>query len=262
MTKVKAIILAAGQGTRLRPLTDDKPKAMVELNGLPLLLRQKEILKESGVNDIFVVTGYKEEKIAYPDLKKYYNPAFASTNMVASLYCARELFNGETDIIISYGDIVYESKVINALLDSKYNISVIVDKNWYALWEVRMEEPLSDAETLKTDKEDNIIEIGKKPESVKDIQGQYIGLIKISKEFAKKFFHLYESLDKKNTLYDGKDRDNMYMTTYLQLLINNYVKIKAVYVHNGWIEVDSLEDLSVYEDLIKIGSIKNIIAIE
>ncbi|MBK1652709.1 sugar phosphate nucleotidyltransferase [Halorhodospira halochloris] len=58
---MRAIILAAGQGTRLRPLTDDRPKCMVELEGKPLLEHQLEVLRGAGIEDIHVVGGYRAE---------------------------------------------------------------------------------------------------------------------------------------------------------------------------------------------------------
>lgn len=262
MHNTKVIILAAGQGTRLRPYTNALPKALVELGGIPLLYRQVKTLNDCGLSNVFVVSGYCEEKINDTRLIKIFNPEYASTNMVSSLYCAKHLFDGSADIIVSYGDIIYEKNVIRALLGRKDKVSVIVDKNWHSLWSLRMEDPLSDAETLKTDKDGCLVELGKKPNSLKDIEAQYIGLFKVSKNFAPSFFDLYLSLDKENTLYDGKDFNNMFMTTYLQLLINNSVKIKAVPIHNGWLEVDSTEDLKHYNAMVDDGTIKNICNID
>ena len=231
---------------------------MVKLNGIPLLMHQKRVLNAVGINQLNVVTGYKNECINIPGITKYYNQLYATTNMVASLYVAKDLFTGEFDIIISYGDIVFEEKVINSLINSGDNLSVVVDKSWFSLWQLRMSNVLDDAETLKIDEEGNIIEIGKKPPSLEEIQGQYIGLIKVSKEYAPDFFNLYEILKEKTGLYDGKDHNNMYMTTYLQLLIDNSQKVKAVEINNGWLEVDTTEDLAIYERLSKSGKLDNI----
>ena len=158
------IILAAGQGTRLKPHTDQLPKAMVTLNGIPLLMHQKRVLNAVGINQINVVTGYKEECINISGITKYHNHLYATTNMVASLYVAKDLFTGESDIIISYGDIVFEEKVITSLINSGDNLSVVVDKSWFSLWQHRMPNVLDDAETMKIDEEKNIIEIGNKPQ--------------------------------------------------------------------------------------------------
>ena len=94
---------------------------MVKLNGIPLLMHQKRVLNAVGINQLNVVTGYKNECINIPGITKYYNHLYATTNMVASLYVAKDLFTGEFDIIISYGDIVFEEKVINDLININRN---------------------------------------------------------------------------------------------------------------------------------------------
>src|SRR6218665_2690085 len=113
---IKAVILAAGQGTRLRPLTDQMPKALVPLDGIPLLERQRSVLRRAGVEDVSVVAGYRAHDLRLPGLRLIENPAYASSNMVASLYCARSLFDGADDVLVCYGDIAYEPRVLAALL--------------------------------------------------------------------------------------------------------------------------------------------------
>jgi L-glutamine-phosphate cytidylyltransferase len=240
---MKVIILAAGQGTRLRPLTNDKPKCMVELNGKPLIKHQLDLFSQFGIKDINIVTGYLEDKIDFQSVKKFYNPKFDSTNMVSTLFCASELFDGVDDILISYGDIVYKDSVLNAIEQSNAQINVVVDKNWREYWEARMEDPLSDVETLKIDNNGYIKELGKKPNSYNDIEGQYIGLIKIRKDVVKQVKDYYQNLDK-NILYDGKNYNNMYMTSFLQMISDNIIPLTPVFITSGWIEVDEPSDLN------------------
>jgi choline kinase len=238
---MKAIILAAGSGTRLKPLTDDKPKCMVEYKGKPILQYISETLKEANIEKTVVVTGYRADKIPVFFTKQYHNEKYASTNMVSSLFCALEEF--DDDLIISYSDIIYKPSVLNALIKSKEDFSVIIDKDWRSQWEQRMENPLEDAETLKL-KDGKIIEIGKKPTSYDDIEGQYIGLIKISKNCIKQVIEFYNKLDR-NKLYDGKDFNNMYMTSFIQLIIDRLMPVYPVFINGGWIEIDGPEDLKV-----------------
>lgn len=247
---MKVIILAAGQGTRLRPLTNDKPKCMVELNAKPLIKHQLDLFEKFEIKDINVVTGYLQEKIEFKNIKKYFNKDFETTNMVHTLFCAKELFDGSEDILISYGDIVYNETTLKAIIEANDKINVVVDMNWKEYWEARMENPLRDAETLKFDANGFIKELGKKPNSYEDIEAQYIGLIKIRKDFAKKFLNFYESLDK-NALYDGKDYHNMYMTSLLQMITENLAPLNPVRIHNGWIEVDEPSDLDYGLFLVK-----------
>lgn len=249
---MKVIILAAGQGTRLRPLTNDRPKCMVKLNEKPLIQYQLDLFKEFAINDINVVTGYLEEKIDFKNITKYYNPDYATTNMLYTLFCANELFDGSDDILISYGDIIYNSDVLTRIMDSKEKVNVVVDKDWKDYWQARMDNPLEDAETLKIDNNGNIKELGKKAISYDDIEGQYIGLIKLRKDFVIDFKNYYENLDK-TLVYDGKDYNNMYMTSFLQLITDNLEPLKPVYIYNGWMEVDAPSDL-LFSSFVKLKS--------
>lgn len=244
-----AIILAAGQGTRLYPLTKDKPKCLVELAGKPLLIYQLETLLACGIRDISIVTGYRAEKINQQDFKHVFtNTNYASTNMVSSLFCASALFNSSCDLIISYGDIVYEKNVLQKLLSTNAPVALVIDKNWHSYWKIRMDNPLDDAETLKIDQQGHITELGRKTKNYADIHGQYIGLIKVDKACTQAFKQAYTQMDK-NINYDGKDHDNIYLTSFLQHLINLGWQIRAVPVENGWLEVDSVSDLNCYENL-------------
>ena len=237
---MKIIVLAAGQGTRLRPLTDNVPKCMVPLKGKPLIDYQLDLFKSKSISDITIVGGYLIDKLKSKNVNLITNKAYATTNMVHSLFCAEKELND--DIIISYGDIVYRDKVLQKLIESNENISVVVDENWKEYWQARMDDPLTDAETLKI-KDGNIIELGKKPYSYNDIEGQYIGLIKFSKEIVKKIIPFYNGLDK-NIDYDGNNFNNMYMTTFLSLLGENISPLKPIFINNGWVEVDCPEDLN------------------
>ncbi|WP_417857445.1 NTP transferase domain-containing protein [Xanthomarina gelatinilytica] len=247
---MKVIVLAAGKGTRLRPLTDNRPKCMVELLGKPLIEHQLNILNKHNIDNIYVATGYLEDKIEYPEIKgKFFNPDFDKTNMVVSLFKALPIMEGE-DLLITYGDIVYNEDVLKKVLEDRSEIGVVVDLNWKPYWEARMEDPLSDAETLKLDDLGNITELGKKASSYEDVSGQYIGMIKIRKDFVSKFISFYNSLDK-TKMYDGNDFENMYMTSFLQKLTEDLIPLKPIYINNGWMEIDEPEDLEHTEFYIK-----------
>ena len=244
---MKVIIVAAGQGTRLRPLTNDKPKCMVEYKNKPIINYILDTIDSCGINRIAVVDGYKREvlksHLKNKNITFYTNKRFDKTNMVSTLFEAKEFMND--DIIISYADIIYTKEVLNKLITSTADFSVVVDKKWKELWSMRMDNPLDDAETLKV-QNGKIIELGKKPNSYDEIEGQYIGLIKISKTVIAKVINFYESLDEEK-LYDGKDFNNMYMTSFIQMIIDNLSDVKPVYIDGGWLEIDSVEDLEVYE---------------
>ena len=112
---MKAIILAAGRGSRMKNLTDERPKCMVELHGKSLLEWQLQALREAGVDDIAIVTGYKREMFSQWKLKEFHNPRWAETNMVSSLACAYEWLEAEP-CIVSYSDIFYDATAVTSLM--------------------------------------------------------------------------------------------------------------------------------------------------
>jgi choline kinase len=250
----RALILAAGQGTRLRPLTNDRPKCLVPLLGTTLLERQLFTLREAGVQQIQVATGYRADQIEALGLDTAFNPRFAQTNMVETLFSAMTFIEKPGDLIIAYGDIVYQANNLATLLACDDEVALMIDRQWRDLWSLRLDNPLDDAETLVMNDDGYITELGKKPENYDRIQGQYTGLIKIRSDKVADFIHHYQQLDR-SAYYDGQDFDNMYMTSFLQGLIDTGWKVKAAMVNNGWLEVDSVEDLEHYETMAAAGKL-------
>lgn len=247
---MKVIILAAGQGTRLRPYTNDRPKCMVEIKGKPLLHHQLEAIEQCGVNrtDIALAAGYLQEALVAPGIKQFRNEQYATTNMVTTLFAAEDFMQAGEDLIISYGDIVYKPEVFKKLLATEGDLVVAADLDWYDLWKLRMENPLDDAETFKMTKDGKVIELGKIPKTREDAQAQYIGLIKIAGNKVAEFVQYYHAMDKA-AKYDGKDFDNMYMTSLIQSIIDAGWNVRAALINRSWLEVDSVADLEAYEKL-------------
>ncbi|MEZ9819545.1 sugar phosphate nucleotidyltransferase [Shewanella sp. 10N.286.45.A1] len=258
----KALILAAGQGTRLRPITNDRPKCLVPLMGKSLLQRQVETLRSEGIKDIHIATGYRSDQIEALGFATSFNARFDQTNMVTSLFTAIDFISDcKEDLILGYGDIVYHQENLQALLACDDELALMIDTNWRALWSLRLDNPLEDAETLLIDPKGYIKELGKKPESYDRIQGQYTGLIKIRADKIPLLIEFYENLNR-DALYDGNNFDNMYMTSFIQMMINSGWKVKASLVESGWLEVDSVEDLKIYEDLAKDNKLSNFFRLE
>ena len=107
-----------------------------------------------------------------------------------------------------------------------------------------MDNPLEDAESLKV-ADNKITEIGFKSNDIREIQGQYIGLIRFSKSIITEVKTFYKSLNF-NTKYYGQYVNEMYLTTFLQLLIDNDFEVNPIYINGGWIEIDSIQDLENY----------------
>lgn len=256
MTRV--VILAAGEGTRLRPLTEHLPKTLVPLQGRPLLERQLDVLRRAGLSDISLVTGHAAQAFAGNGLRQFGNPRYASTNMVASLACAESLFDGGDDVVVAYGDIVYEPRVLATLLATAAPLAVVVDRAWLRLWQLRMDDPLADAETLRLDADGCITELGRKPRTLSEIQGQYIGLFKVDRQLAPQFLAPYLQWPA-DRLCHGRPRERMYMTDHLQNLIDQGTRTRAALIDGGWIELDSTGDLQHYDAAARAGTLRNVI---
>ena len=236
---MKAIILAAGRGSRMQYMTYDNPKCLIKIKGTPLIERQISLFKEVGINEIAVVTGYKREKLQKYKLKEFYNKKWSSSQMVYSLFQAENWLNKE-NFIVSYSDIFYEKSALLTLISSKNDISITYDKNWRALWERRFKNPLSDAETFLFDDNNFLLNIGQKTKSYENIKGQYMGLLKFSPNGWQSASKFYAGLSK-------VEKYSLDMTSFLSsLIINKIIKIKVFEYDEDWGEMDAVTDLNFY----------------
>jgi choline kinase len=207
---------------------------------MSLLDRQISVIKSVINCPVTIIGGYHAEMLKNKGDNLILNPKFNSTNMIWSLFCAESELEG--DVIVSYGDIVYSRKILQALLKSDSDISITIDLNWEKYWRLRNEDPLDDAETLKIDKMGYIKEIGQKPSSLDEVQGQYMGLMKFTQKGLDMMKNAYKNAIKSGFLM-GKDIKNAYMTDMLQHLIQEGSLIKGVKITEDWVEVDTVSDL-------------------
>ena len=240
----RAVHLAAGQGTRLRPITNDRPKPLVELGGKSLLERNVETLRSAGVDDQLVVTGYRADQIRDLGYETVHNDVYDETEMVYSLFCAAEQFPEERDLLISYGDILYDQSVVESLLSCDVPVCVVVDRDWRTLWADRFDDPLDDAETLQVDADNQITEIGAIPDGYDEIEGQYIGLITIRADYIDEFEEIYDELSDGGTT-------SVEMTAFIQHLIETGWPVQAVPIDGQWLEVDTIADLEYYQEILE-----------
>ncbi len=237
---MKAIILAAGRGSRMKNLTDERPKCLVELRGKTLLGWQLAALHEAGINEIALITGYKRELLAGCGLIEFHNPRWAETNMVSSLACAQEWLEAGP-CVVSYSDIFFESSAVESLRASHASLAVTYDPHWLKLWEKRFANPLLDAETFRLNPDKSLAEIGNKPKSVEEVEGQYMGLLRFTPEGWDEVLRIRASLP-------SPECDRMPMTGTLQRVIEaGCIAIEAIPYELAWGEIDSAEDLMVYQ---------------
>ena len=182
---MQSLILAAGRGSRINELTQNLPKCLINFNRKPLISWQLNSLKKYSDSTI-IVGGYNINKIkeyakGLSNVQIIKNKKWESTNMLYSLMCAREKLKNK-DTIISYSDIFYSINAVEKLYNSKEEIAILYDPNWEKLWQKRFKNPLDDAESFKIDDNSFLLEIGNKLENISDCKGQFMGLLKITRE--------------------------------------------------------------------------------
>ena len=239
---MKAIILAAGRGSRMKDKTDILPKCLTELWNKTLLEWQLHSLKKAEIKEIAIITGYRSEDIMNrkPNLKYFHNDIWDKTNMVATLLKAEEWLKTD-ECIVSYADIVYTPKAVKSLIECKSDIAITYYTKFLELWKNRFDNPLDDIETFKKDESFNLTEIGGKAQSLEDIEGQYMGLLKFTPYGWSK---IYDELQSNNL---PKSISKIDMTTLLSHLLSRNIKIKAIPYNEIFLEVDNPNDLELYE---------------
>jgi choline kinase len=242
---MRAIILAAGRGSRMRDLTAERPKCLVELRGKSLLDWQLEALRGAGISDIAIVTGYRREMLTNRGLIEFHNERWAETNMVSSLACAQDWLQS-APCIVSYSDIFYSSAAVQSLITCGASLAVTYDPNWLELWSERFGDPLQDAETFRMTAEQTLAEIGNRPKYIDEVQGQYMGLLRFTPVG-------WAEILRVRNFFSSEELDKMHMTGTLQKVIDaGHVAIAALPYTGEWGEIDSAEDLQHSEKNKKI----------
>tara|TARA_B100001093_G_scaffold517863_1_gene600749 strand:+ start:2318 stop:3925 length:1608 start_codon:yes stop_codon:yes gene_type:complete len=235
---VSAIVLAASHGPEFGNYTKNKPKTMVKFNGLPILQHIKNTLLLSGIKNMVVVGGYKHEAIDIKNIHVINNNRWKTTGNTYSLYKASEYLLGTK--IISYGDLVYESSLINSLLETPGDIVIATDvsdhqSNKEYNYFVKGKDQPSDEYGSKDWTALKDIKLGKTTDS----SSQWIGLIKLSPKgcliFKRNFENFFNDKGKKSSLGD-----------YLKFLIDKKVKINIRYSRGKWYDLDNKRDLESF----------------
>ena len=238
---MRIIFLAAGKSNRIFNKIK-KNKCLININRKPLIKFLIDQTEKTKINKISIITGFRA-KILEKKLKNIknidflFNEKFNSREMLYSLILGLKNYN--EDILISYSDILFNSKIINKLLKKKSKeIKIPILKNWKKIWKIRNKDPLIDGETLFINKKGNLKSIGNKISDLKKIEYQYMGLIFIPKEKREKVLSLYKLISRNK---------KMHATGFLNFLVKKKNLIKTVVVYKGWYEFDDFEDLINYK---------------
>ena len=239
----KALIVAAGLGSRLKGHTVNSPKCMLDFGGKTLLERQLTSYKKNGIEDISLVRGYKKNKISYKGIKYFDNNDFKDNNILNSIFYAEDVING--NIIVSYSDILFEPFVVKRALESDHDISVVVDIDWREYYVNRKDHPLSEAENVIFNSNNEVVKIGKIATEKEEVHGEFIGMIKLNQrgcDILKKNFHRVKKSFWNKPFQRAKTFQKAYLTDMIQELVDIGIKVHCVIIERGWKEIDTVED--------------------
>jgi choline kinase len=231
---MKAVILAAGQGTRIRSVHGEHPKCLIEVDNTTILDHQLEALSMAGIDDVAIVVGYEKEQImAHVKSRKasvtqrirfFENPAFAITNNIYSLWLALEWVSGDSFVVLN-ADVIFDPEILSAAVCASAPISMIVDPLWRD-------------ETMKVIIEDNhVIQMSKKI-SREAFSGTYIGITVLSEAIQDRFFHTMNELVSAGQV-------NGFFNVAVQKLADEGVRVGYTSTDGlAWAEIDDPLDLT------------------
>lgn len=223
---MKAILLAAGVGSRISNDIGQMPKSMLDVNGQPLIVHTVELLQKNHI-EVIVITGYKhrviEETLKDYHVRVYYNPFFKVTNSIGSLWYARNEFFNTNEVLIANADVYYSQDLLDKIFAAQHDNFLLADKT-------RVD--VGDYFFLS---KDGVLQKYGKELTREKRDSEYVGIGVLKREWVLKFYdqlcNMIEngeySLWWENVLYSLVDHENIYT-----------VDVDGIF----WSEVDTIED--------------------
>ena len=232
---MKALILAAGSGSRLAPLTDTCPKALVPVNGKPILVKQIDNLLDNGIKEITVIAGYKAEVLSkainriFPEVNIIINQDYSTTNNMYSAYLGRESMGNDNFLMLN-GDVFFDSSVIKTLCEQDSQNAIVTDIGRYL------------EESMKVINNNGRLMKISKAITKDDASGTSIDVYKFSREGGRIFF------DKCELYIKEKHQLNLWSEVALNDILSA-VRFVVCPLNGRWVEIDNHDDLLEAEKL-------------
>jgi len=235
-----AVVLAASRGEGLEAVTTDRPKVMLPIGGKPLLQWLVDSFKKERIDEITVVGGYRADAIETAGIKLVVNESYAQTGELASLACAIDAAHSQT--VICYGDLLFRSYVLRSLIDSKADLTVVVDSS----------QPADSNRTVRdfaycSHSDDRglfgtpvllkrVASAASQPEAAAAAQGRWIGMLNVSSRALPRVKAVLATLSRR------PDFLRLNMPDLLNALIEEGAVIEVLYVHGHWRGINDLEE--------------------
>jgi choline kinase len=243
---LKAIIIGAGRGSRLKAMTDSQPKCYATVGGRRILDWTLEAFAGAGLHDPVFIGGYQFDRIKndYPQFTFAHNANWANNNILLSLFHAEAHMDG--GFVCAYSDILFRDTIVRDALNHQGDIVLCVDTHWRDRYVHRSEHPETDAEKVKTEG-DRVISIHRDMPS-DEADGEYIGVAKFSPRGAKIFrehFHRVQREYAGKPWREAKVFEKAYLILLIEELIEQGIAVNFVPTHGDYMEIDTEEDYAL-----------------
>lgn len=255
------IILAGGTGSRLSPYTDAQPKWNLPIRRQPLLQYLVAMAHQEGLTRVTLVRRSGAIDPAVPCIEV--RDAGETRNMVGTLFKVEDRFRD--DCIISYADILYEPRILEALCKSEEDISLIVDLDWEDYYRKRNPDPRLIAESMEC-ASGRVMGLGQPLSTDVPLpSGQYVGLLRFQNRGVETLRGVYHELLEKFSGKPWRGRAQFelaYMTDLIQEIIDRGYSVSAVPINHGWVEFDTRHDYEMVLNGDKDGSLAGVIDLD
>jgi len=233
---MKALLMAAGVGTRISRHLHGQPKCCVEVGGKPLIRHTFEMLERNGIRDIALVTGYQEQHILQAlegiSFRRFFNPFFRVTNSIASAWMAREFLTADDDIIIMNGDVFLEDEALEAVIREQRSPVMIADST-----------RIQDAD-YRFKWSGDLLQCFGKDLSDADTTGEYVGICRLSGDYIPIFRQkIVEAINEEDFGCWWEDVIYRLVGTGTQVFVKDIAG-------KFWAEVDYIEDYQRIKDFV------------
>jgi len=253
VSDVRAVVIAAGSGKSLLPLTEDRPKCMLDIKGRTVLDRQLETLRSAGIQDVAVVRGYRKETVSAAGVRFYDNDAYEETGECASLFAAEPELHGR--VLFLYADVLFERTVLDRLLRAEGDVVIAVDRAWVDQRDrllplakpvdlvVTSDPPQPGLRSMGEDQRDSLVHIGQRvaPDAA---TGEFMGLALFSPAgiaAARQVWARARAADPA-PLHESDSAARAAFTDLLQALVASGQPVTCVSTWKGWLDIDTFED--------------------
>ncbi len=241
---MNVILIGAGRGSRLMPLTENQPKCFTPIAGKRILDWTLDAFRQNGLDHFVFIGGYLIQVVekAYPGFHLIENTGWERNNILFSLMYARDQM--AQGFYATYTDTLFQPDAVSRLKDSPEDITVVMDTLWRERYRFRSQHPEKDAEKMVAD--GSRVTRMSRDIPPQEASGEFTGVLRMTQAGASRFLEYYDTLYRRladdGAFADGRPFRMAYLLHQLDLMIQDGIEVHCVPVPGDYHEIDTVED--------------------